>query len=151
MKRRGKIQVVVVMGSRSDLRIMKDAAHFAGKPRDMSGSSTEILSGPPDPRIAGDSFRSVGKIRVLSSIVAGEPAVPAHLPGMLASYTRLPVIGVPVAGRSMNGLDSSFEYRPDAEGCAGGDRRCRRRVQCRSSGAENFGVGRIGGRITASP
>jgi 5-(carboxyamino)imidazole ribonucleotide mutase len=94
--------VAVVMGSSSDLSVMEaasDALHEFGVPHE-----TRVLSAH---RTAEDmlSFGKQAAGRGLRVIIAGAGGA-AHLPGMLASVTRLPVIGVPVAVGTLNGLDS---------------------------------------------
>lgn len=94
--------VGVVMGSDSDWRVMSDASQALtdfGVPHEV-----EVVSAhrTPDKLIAyGREARGRG-IRV---IIAGAGGA-AHLPGMLASVTALPVIGVPVPLATLDGLDS---------------------------------------------
>jgi 5-(carboxyamino)imidazole ribonucleotide mutase len=94
--------VAVVMGSSSDLTVMQGAvdvlAEF-GVPHEVRVLSAHRT---PDDMIA---FGHAAADRGLSVIVAGAGGA-AHLPGMLASVTRLPVIGVPVALANLDGLDS---------------------------------------------
>jgi 5-(carboxyamino)imidazole ribonucleotide mutase len=94
--------VAVVMGSDSDWRVMADAA--AALKEFGIAHEVEVLSAhrTPERMIAyGKSARDRG-IRV---IIAGAGGA-AHLPGMLASVTTLPVIGVPVPLATLDGLDS---------------------------------------------
>ena len=94
--------VAVVMGSDSDWRVMADAA--AALKEFGIAHEVEVLSAhrTPERMIAyGKSARDRG-IRV---IIAGAGGA-AHLPGMLASVTTLPVIGVPVPLSTLDGLDS---------------------------------------------
>jgi 5-(carboxyamino)imidazole ribonucleotide mutase len=94
--------VAVVMGSSSDLEIMRDAvdvlAQFgvAHEVRVVSAHRT------PDDMIA---FGHAAAARGVKVIIAGAGGA-AHLPGMLSSVTTLPVIGVPVALSHLDGLDS---------------------------------------------
>lgn len=94
--------VGIVMGSDSDLPTMKLAAeicaHFkiAHEVRVVSAHRT-----PNDMARYAKSARARG----LRVIIAGAGGA-AHLPGMLASHTTLPVIGVPIETRAMKGLDS---------------------------------------------
>jgi 5-(carboxyamino)imidazole ribonucleotide mutase len=94
--------VAVVMGSSSDLGVMQDAvdvlARF-GVPHEVRVVSAHRT---PDDMIA---FGHAAAGRGLRVIVAGAGGA-AHLPGMLASVTTLPVIGVPVALSHLDGLDS---------------------------------------------
>jgi 5-(carboxyamino)imidazole ribonucleotide mutase len=94
--------VAVVMGSSSDLDVMQGAvdvlAEF-GVPHEVRVVSAHRT---PDDMIA---FGHAAADRGLRVLVAGAGGA-AHLPGMLASVTRLPVIGVPVALANLDGLDS---------------------------------------------
>jgi 5-(carboxyamino)imidazole ribonucleotide mutase len=90
------------MGSRSDWPTMRAAAEVL----DELGIAheTRIVSAHRTPDRLWDYGRTaVG--RGLRVIIAGAGGA-AHLPGMMASKTRLPVIGVPVATRALGGLDS---------------------------------------------
>jgi 5-(carboxyamino)imidazole ribonucleotide mutase len=94
--------VGVVMGSDSDWRVMADASQVLsdfGVPHEV-----EIVSAhrTPDKLIA---YGREARGRGLKAIIAGAGGA-AHLPGMLASVTALPVIGVPVPLATLDGLDS---------------------------------------------
>ena len=94
--------VAIVMGSDSDWSVMKDAADVLaefGVPHEV-----EVVSAhrTPERMIA---FGKEAAARGLKSIIAGAGGA-AHLPGMLASVTTLPVIGVPVPLARLDGLDS---------------------------------------------
>ncbi|MCL4433544.1 MAG: 5-(carboxyamino)imidazole ribonucleotide mutase [Actinobacteria bacterium] len=96
------VRVGIVMGSRSDLDTMRAAADLL----DEWGIGYEIRvvsahRAPDDLLAYGRSARGRG----LQVLVAGAGGA-AHLPGMLAATTTLPVIGVPVALRYLDGLDS---------------------------------------------
>src|ERR671922_1858672 len=97
-----QILIGVVMGSDSDLPIMKDAAdilqYFDVK------HEVRILSAH---RTADSMFEyaKFAKKRGILSIIAGAGGA-AHLPGMIAAITSIPVIGVPIKSSSLNGLDS---------------------------------------------
>ena len=94
--------VGIVMGSDSDLSVMRGAAEMCerfGVPHEL-----RIVSAHRTP----DDMAEYGKTahtRGLRVIVAGAGGA-AHLPGMLAAYTPLPVIGVPVPTEHLRGLDS---------------------------------------------
>lgn len=90
------------MGSDSDWKIMKAAADTC----DQFGIAYEkrVISAHRTPDDMAEYGRSAAGRR-LHVIIAGAGGA-AHLPGMLASHTLLPVIGVPVMSKSMNGLDS---------------------------------------------
>jgi 5-(carboxyamino)imidazole ribonucleotide mutase len=94
--------VSIVMGSDSDLEIMREA----GKTLDGFGIGYEIdvtsAHRSPD-RTAEYARRAAGRgIRV---IIAGAGGA-AHLAGVIAAHTTLPVIGVPIPATSLNGMDS---------------------------------------------
>ena len=95
-------QVAIVMGSDSDWRVMKDAKDAL----DELGieSEVEVLSAhrTPERMIEWGKSASASGIKV---IIAGAGGA-AHLPGMLASVTSLPVIGVPVSLSNLDGMDS---------------------------------------------
>ena len=96
------VSVGIIMGSQSDWPTMKAAAEIL----DELGISYEakIVSAHRTP----DRLWDYGKTAVsrgLKVIIAGAGGA-AHLPGMLAAHTPLPVIGVPVATANLNGMDS---------------------------------------------
>jgi 5-(carboxyamino)imidazole ribonucleotide mutase len=98
-----KPAVGIVMGSQSDLRIMKEAAEFL----DELGVAYEltIVSAHRTPLRMVEYARSA-RTRGIRVIIAGAGGA-AHLPGMVASMTSLPVIGVPVkSSNSIDGWDS---------------------------------------------
>jgi 5-(carboxyamino)imidazole ribonucleotide mutase len=98
-----KALVGIIMGSQSDLRIMKDAAEIL----DQLGVSYEltIVSAHRTP-LRMVEYASRAKVKGLKVIIAGAGGA-AHLPGMVASLTTLPVIGVPVkSSNSIDGWDS---------------------------------------------
>jgi 5-(carboxyamino)imidazole ribonucleotide mutase len=92
----------VVMGSDSDLPAMKDAVAVLREfeiPHEVNVLSAHRT--PGDMAIYGNEALARG----LKIIIAGAGGA-AHLPGMLAAHTPLPVIGVPVKSSALNGLDS---------------------------------------------
>ena len=94
--------VAVVMGSNSDWTVMQDAA--AALAEFGVGHEVEVVSAhrTPEKMI---SFGRDAAGRGIRVIIAGAGGA-AHLPGMLAAVTTLPVIGVPVALAKLDGLDS---------------------------------------------
>jgi len=95
-------RVAVVMGSDSDLPTMEPAAAVL---RELGlGVEVRVLSAHRTPLEMVD-FASSARDRGFGVIVAGAGGA-AHLPGMLASLTTLPVIGVPVKSRALSGVDS---------------------------------------------
>jgi 5-(carboxyamino)imidazole ribonucleotide mutase len=98
-----KIEVGIIMGSKSDLPVMQDAAAILTE----LGVSYEmnIVSAHRTPELMVDYAKNAHK-RGLKVIIAGAGGA-AHLPGMTASLTPLPVIGVPVkSSNSIDGWDS---------------------------------------------
>jgi 5-(carboxyamino)imidazole ribonucleotide mutase len=92
----------IIMGSRSDWETMRHAAE-----------TLEALSVPHETRVVS-AHRTPQRLydyatgavgRGLQAIIAGAGGA-AHLPGMTAAMTRLPVLGVPVESKSLNGMDS---------------------------------------------
>jgi 5-(carboxyamino)imidazole ribonucleotide mutase len=97
-----KKEVAIIMGSDSDLTIMKDAAQIL-EDFDISYDLT-IVSAHRTPKRMVQYATEAGK-KGIKVIIAGAGGS-AHLPGMIASLTSLPVIGVPIRGNSLEGLDS---------------------------------------------
>jgi 5-(carboxyamino)imidazole ribonucleotide mutase len=98
------MKVGIIMGSDSDLPIMKEAAEFL----DEIGISNEvtIVSAHRTPKRMYE-YAQTAKGRGLSVIIAGAGGS-AHLPGMIASLTTLPVIGVPIMTKALGGIDSLY-------------------------------------------
>ncbi|MGH9021536.1 MAG: 5-(carboxyamino)imidazole ribonucleotide mutase [Acidimicrobiia bacterium] len=95
-------RVGVVMGSSSDLPIMTEAVRAL---EELGiASETRVISAHRTPFDALEYARSAAS-RGLAVIIAGAGGA-AHLPGVLAAVTPLPVIGVPVALANLGGLDS---------------------------------------------
>jgi 5-(carboxyamino)imidazole ribonucleotide mutase len=96
------VRVGVIMGSQSDWETMRHAVAVL----DELGVACEarIVSAHRTPDRLRD-YASSARARGLACIVAGAGGA-AHLPGMCASWTTLPVLGVPVESRALSGLDS---------------------------------------------
>jgi len=95
-------KVVVCMGSQSDWDTMKEAVkslESLGVPHDV-----RIISAHRTPDRLAEFARGAAAAGV-SVIIAGAGGA-AHLPGMLAAHTTLPVLGVPVESKSLKGMDS---------------------------------------------
>jgi len=98
------MKVAVVMGSRSDWDTMRQACEtlqslgIAHEAKVLSAHRT------PDEMFA---YAEAARSRGLSVIIAGAGGA-AHLPGMLAAKTDLPVLGVPIGGTALNGQDSLY-------------------------------------------
>ncbi len=97
-----KVKVAVVMGSDSDMRVMKDAVETLQTFK--VSCSTKVISAHRTPQEMLDFAKSARDLGV-EVIIAGAGGA-AHLPGMIASATTLPVIGVPVQLKHLDGLDS---------------------------------------------
>ena len=97
-----KISVGIIMGSQSDWTTMKAAADML----DALGIAHEsrIVSAHRTPARMVD-YATTAQGRGIQVIIAGAGGA-AHLPGMVASMTTLPVLGVPVQSRTLKGLDS---------------------------------------------
>jgi 5-(carboxyamino)imidazole ribonucleotide mutase len=95
-------KIGIIMGSDSDLPVMKNAAAFL----DKIGIEYEItiVSAHRTPERMF-SYAKTAKERGIGVIIAGAGGA-AHLPGMTASLTPLPVIGVPIESKSLKGMDS---------------------------------------------
>jgi len=94
--------VGVIMGSRSDWETMANAVETLealGVPHEV-----RVVSAHRTPDLLFE-YASTAEGRGLEVIIAGAGGA-AHLPGMVASKTVLPVLGVPVQSRALNGLDS---------------------------------------------
>lgn len=94
--------VGIVMGSRSDWETMKHAAQkleSLGVPHEV-----RVVSAHRTPDVLFEYAASASQ-RGLRAIIAGAGGA-AHLPGMLAAKTAVPVLGVPVQSKALNGLDS---------------------------------------------
>ncbi len=95
-------KVGVIMGSANDFETMRHASELLerfGVPHEV-----KVVSAHRTPEAMFEYARSA-KSRGLKLIIAGAGGA-AHLPGMVASLTPLPVLGVPVQSKALNGLDS---------------------------------------------
>lgn len=94
--------VGVIMGSRSDFEVMShacDTLQSLGVPFEA-----RVVSAHRTPRWMAD-YANGAESRGLKIIIAGAGGA-AHLPGMVAAHTLLPVLGVPVAATGLNGMDA---------------------------------------------
>ena len=94
--------VGIIMGSDSDLRVMQAAADMLGQ-LDVPFEMTIVSAHRTPERMM--KYASSARERGLKAIIAGAGGA-AHLPGMVASMTILPVIGVPIAVTALQGQDS---------------------------------------------
>ena len=98
------VKVSIVMGSDSDLKVMKQCADLLNEfniPFEIN-----IVSAHRTPELMFNFAKSCSS-RNIKVIIAGAGGA-AHLPGMIASLTHLPVIGVPVKTTALSGVDSLY-------------------------------------------
>jgi 5-(carboxyamino)imidazole ribonucleotide mutase len=114
--RRKKAEVAVIMGSASDWETMKHAVEMLNK----FGIACEhrIVSAHRTPDLLAKFGRDAAG-RNLRVIIAGAGGA-AHLPGMIAAHTWLPVLGVPILTKSLQGIDSLLSIAQMPAGVAGG-------------------------------
>lgn len=94
--------VGIIMGSKSDYEVMCEAVNILtelGIPFEK-----KVVSAHRTPELLFE-YAKTAKERGIKVIIAGAGGA-AHLPGMVASITTIPVIGVPVKSKSLNGIDS---------------------------------------------
>jgi 5-(carboxyamino)imidazole ribonucleotide mutase len=94
--------VGLIMGSRSDWDTMRAAAEHLGQL--AIPFEARVVSAHRTPDLLFD-YAASAESRGLQVLIAGAGGA-AHLPGMAAAKTRLPVLGVPVQSKTLNGLDS---------------------------------------------
>jgi 5-(carboxyamino)imidazole ribonucleotide mutase len=97
-----QILVGVIMGGRSDWETMQFASHVLDELQIVH--ECKVISAHRTPELMFEYAKSA-ESRGLKVIIAGAGGA-AHLPGMVASLTTLPVIGVPVESRVLHGVDS---------------------------------------------
>ena len=102
MKKNKSLKVSIVMGSQSDFKTMRLAAKII---KNMGIKvETRIISAHRTPKRMYD-FASSAEKNNIGVIIAGAGGS-AHLPGMIAALTSLPVLGVPIESKKLKGLDS---------------------------------------------
>src|SRR5215211_4671741 len=108
--------VAVIMGSQSDWETMRHAVDLLGQ----LGVSNEsrIISAHRTPELMANFARDAAG-RGLRVIIAGAGGA-AHLPGMIAAHTWLPVLGVPVESKALKGIDSLLSIAQMPAGVAVG-------------------------------
>ena len=99
---RTKPSVAIIMGSQSDWKTMKFSEEILIKLK--VPFITKIISAHRTPERMSD-FAKNAQENSIQIIIAGAGGA-AHLPGMVASHTNLPVIGVPIQSSALNGIDS---------------------------------------------
>ncbi len=102
MKKKHPVRVAIIMGSDSDLKIMLDATNALKEFK--IDYHLEVVSAHRTPKKMFDFAESAAS-RGFQIVIAGAGGA-AHLPGMIASLTTLPVIGVPISQKNLSGLDS---------------------------------------------
>lgn len=130
-------KVAVIMGSKSDWDTMQAAVEILQK----LGIEyhTEVVSAHRTPQKLA-SFASEAVDNGFAVIIAGAGGA-AHLPGMIAAHTRLPVLGVPVQSKALNGMDSLLSIVQMPKGIAVGT------LAIGTAGAFNAGL--LAGQILA--
>ncbi len=96
--------VGIIMGSDSDLPVMQEAAKILEELGVSHEVSVVSAHRTPDKMV---EYAKSAETRGIKVIIAGAGGA-AHLPGMVASFTAIPVIGVPIMTKTMAGVDSLF-------------------------------------------
>ena len=124
------MKVGIIMGSKSDWPTMKHAAEML----DLFGVpyETKVVSAHRTPHLLAEYAESA-KERGIKVIIAGAGGA-AHLPGMTAAYTSLPVLGVPVQSKALSGQDSLLSIVQMPKGIAVGT------LAIGNAGAANSGL-----------
>ncbi|EDP57718.1 5-(carboxyamino)imidazole ribonucleotide mutase [Vibrio sp. AND4] len=124
------MKVGIIMGSKSDWPTMKLAADML----DQFGVSyeTKVVSAHRTPQLLAD-YATSAKERGIKVIIAGAGGA-AHLPGMAAAFTSIPVLGVPVQSRALKGMDSLLSIVQMPKGIAVGT------LAIGEAGAANAGI-----------
>jgi len=122
--------VGIIMGSKSDWPTMQHAAEML----DLLGVSyeTKVVSAHRTPHLLAEYAESA-KDRGIKVIIGGAGGA-AHLPGMTAAYTSLPVLGVPVQSKALSGQDSLLSIVQMPKGIAVGT------LAIGTAGAANAGL-----------
>ena len=108
--------VGIIMGSKSDWPTMEHAALMLEK--FGIAYETKVVSAHRTPQLLAD-YASSASERGIKVIIAGAGGA-AHLPGMAAAFTSLPVLGVPVKSKALNGVDSLLSICQMPKGVAVG-------------------------------
>ncbi|ENO8811207.1 5-(carboxyamino)imidazole ribonucleotide mutase [Photobacterium damselae] len=110
------MKVGIIMGSQSDWPTMQHAAEMLE--RFNVEYETKVVSAHRTPHLLAEYAQNAQQ-RGITVIIAGAGGA-AHLPGMTAAYTSLPVLGVPVQSRALKGLDSLLSIVQMPKGIAVG-------------------------------
>jgi 5-(carboxyamino)imidazole ribonucleotide mutase len=110
------MKVGIIMGSKSDWPTMEHAANML----DYFGIEyeTRVVSAHRTPQLLAE-YASSAAARGIKVIIAGAGGA-AHLPGMAAAFTSLPVLGVPVQSKALKGIDSLLSICQMPKGVAVG-------------------------------
>ncbi len=123
-------KVAIIMGSKSDWPTMECAAEILD--RLFVSYHIEVVSAHRTPDRLAEFSQSAANVG-FKVIIAGAGGA-AHLPGMVAANTRLPVLGVPVQSKALNGMDSLLSIAQMPKGVAVGT------LAIGTSGAFNAGL-----------
>ncbi len=135
------VEIGIIMGSQSDWPTMKEAADILDQLE--LAYETRIVSAHRTPERLWE-YGTSAVARGLKVIIAGAGGA-AHLPGMMASKTRVPVIGVPVQTRALSGVDSLYSIVQMPKGFPVAT------MAIGSAGAANAGLMAAGILATADP
>ncbi len=102
MSKNKKVEISIIMGSKSDFATMKHAEETLDQ--FAINYETKIISAHRTPKRLYE-YATKAEENGIKIIIAGAGGA-AHLPGMVAALTHLPVLGVPVASKSLDGIDS---------------------------------------------
>lgn len=97
-----KVQISIVMGSNSDYKTIKEALPLCEKFQVTYETKVVSAHRTPEKMVVYAKEARDNGVEVIIAAAGGA----AHLPGMIASLTTLPVIGVPIQSKALNGLDS---------------------------------------------
>ena len=124
------MKVGIIMGSKSDWPTMKLAAEMLE--RFNVPYETKVVSAHRTPQLLAD-YATQAKDRGIKVIIAGAGGA-AHLPGMAAAFTSIPVLGVPVQSKALKGMDSLLSIVQMPKGIAVGT------LAIGEAGAANAGI-----------
>ncbi|MCD9476352.1 5-(carboxyamino)imidazole ribonucleotide mutase [Photobacterium phosphoreum] len=110
------MKVGIIMGSKSDWPTMQHAAEMLE--RFNVAYETKVVSAHRTPHLLAE-YAETARSRGISVIIAGAGGA-AHLPGMTAAFTNLPVLGVPIQSRALKGMDSLLSIVQMPKGIAVG-------------------------------
>lgn len=124
------MKVGIIMGSKSDWPTMKLAAEMLD--RFNVPYETKVVSAHRTPQLLAD-YATQAKDRGIKVIIAGAGGA-AHLPGMAAAFTSIPVLGVPIQSKALKGIDSLLSIVQMPKGIAVGT------LAIGEAGAANAGI-----------